>query len=68
MQENLKVITSFDQVSIVKEKEERLKEITIEFFAEKFRTEEFRRHFVHVNGKWLKENLKLILSPLTQKL
>ena len=61
-------IPNFEKVLAIKLREERLKEITSEFSTEKFNTDDFRKHFLLKNRKWVRDNLKLVFTPSTIKL
>ncbi len=61
-------IPNFEKVLAIKLREERLKEITSEFSTEKFNTDDFRKHFLLKNRKWIRDNLKLVFTPSTIKL
>ena len=61
-------LQNWNKVLNLKEKEERLKEINMDIASEKFVNDTFRKKFLLMNSKWLRENLKFVFTPRTLKL
>jgi hypothetical protein len=61
------MIPNFDLVEVIKDREERYKDLSAEFNGEKFDNEDFKKYFVQRNKGWFRENLRLIFTPSTLK-